>query len=144
MELVGLGFSIYDVELLLLCPLGAVIGSFAFAIKVSLPEAPPTKEHHFTLASSHIIKGRVAWLVLHCVLGGILGLLLGLYFVGAIQETPSTLAKVVALSIIAGYAAPKIWLAQDKVVSSQIERLVKKELSRTKGGDPNRSFQPDR
>lgn len=142
MEFIDLGFSKYDIALLLLCPVGAVIGSFAFAITATISDKPPTREHHFTFASNQLRAARGMWIVLRLMLGAILGFLLGLYFVGAIQETPSTLAKVVALSIIAGYAAPKIWLAQDKVVSSQIERLVKKELSKAEDNMPNKSIQP--
>ena len=138
MEFIDLGFSKYDFALLLLCPLGALIGSCAFAITTTIPLEPPTEDHHYVLAPKHIRVARGAWLFLRLILGAILGLLLGLYFVGAIQETPSTLAKVVALSIIAGYAAPKIWLAQDKIISSQIERLVKKELSKVKDNIPNK------
>lgn len=124
----GLGFSSYDIALLIWCPVGSVIGSLAYVIMVSLPSSPPTKEHHYARVSDHIREGRKTWIGLRFLLGGILGFLLGLYFVGAIQETPSTLAKVIALSIVAGYSAPRIWLAQDKMISSKIEVLIMKKL----------------
>lgn len=63
------------------------------------------------------------------MLGAILGLIIGLYFIGAIQETPSTIAKVMALSILLGYAAPKIWEAQDKIVTAKINKIVNSEIS---------------
>ncbi|WP_321323629.1 hypothetical protein [Thiomicrorhabdus sp.] len=130
MELIDIGLSKYDIALLIFCPIGALIGSFAFSITATISYVPPKKESQAKFASSQLAKARGAWLMLRLTLGAILGLLLGLYFIGAIQETPSTLAKVIALSIIAGYAAPNIWLAQDKVVSSQIERAIKMALSK--------------
>ncbi|WP_262730428.1 hypothetical protein [Alloalcanivorax marinus] len=144
MELIDVGLGKYDIALLILCPLGALIGSFAFAITATISDMPPKKESQAKFASSQLAKARGAWLMLRLMLGAILGLLLGLYFIGAIQETPSTLAKVVALSIIAGYAAPKMWLAQDKVISAQIERVVKAELSKfDETSTPNKQRQSD-
>ncbi|MGB1456158.1 hypothetical protein [Spongiibacter marinus] len=130
MEVIDLGLSRYDIALLWLCPLGALIGSLAFAITATISDAPPKKENQNYFASNQLAKARLMWIFLRLALGAILGLLLGLYFIGAIQENPSTLAKVIALSIIAGYGAPKIWLVQDKVVSGQIEKIVKEELSK--------------
>lgn len=144
MELIDIGLSKYDIALLIFCPLGALIGSFAFAITATISDMPPKKECQAQFASSQLAKARGAWLMLRLTLGAILGLLLGLYFIGAIQETPSTLAKVVALSIIAGYAAPKIWLAQDKVVSSKIQRAINAELSKfDETSTPNKQSQSD-
>ncbi|MCL1479686.1 MAG: hypothetical protein MH219_20280 [Marinobacter sp.] len=77
-----------------------------------------------SLVSPEIQELRGAWLGLRLILGAILGLVIGLYFVGAIQETPATFAKIAALSVLAGYAAPKVWAAQDKIVSAKINKIV--------------------
>ncbi|WP_444901473.1 hypothetical protein ACJJIG_18575 [Microbulbifer sp. SSSA007] len=127
MGLFGLGLSNYDIALLIFCPIGAVIGSFAFAIVETIAHKPPTKEDDFTVANEHVRNARGIWLGLRMILGGILGLVLGLYFVGAIQETVATLTKIVALSIFAGYSAPNIWLAQEEAIANKVAELLKKE-----------------
>ncbi|BBB24638.1 hypothetical protein [Amphritea japonica] len=124
MNLLTLGFSSYDIALLFFCPAGAVLGSFAYAITETISHKPPTKEDDYEFANAHVSKARGVWLGLRLVLGGILGLVLGLYFIGAIQETPTTLAKIVALSILAGYAAPNIWLAQENAVTNRLLSLI--------------------
>jgi len=124
MNLTLLGFSSYDVALLILCPIGAVIGSFAFAITETISHKPPKKEEDYTFASEHVSKARGSWLGLRLILGAILGFVLGLYFVGSIQETATTLAKIMALSILAGFSAPNIWLAQEKAITSKVSALL--------------------
>lgn len=130
MSLFGLGLSSYDMALLVACPIGAVLGSFAQAIVKTIDlKGPPTKESDMTLASPALQELRGAWLGLRLMLGAILGLVIGLYFVGAIQENPATLAKIAALSILAGYAAPKVWAAQDRIVSAKISKIVNAEMA---------------
>ncbi|MNG30415.1 hypothetical protein D3C84_1160290 [compost metagenome] len=58
------------------------------------------------------------------MLGAILGLVISLYFLGSIQQNISTVAKIVALSIIAGYAAPKVWAAQQILVEAKIKQVI--------------------
>jgi len=119
------GYS-YTLLLILLCPIGAVVGSFAHAIVKTINlEEPPTHEDDIQLASKDLRAKRGMWLTLRMILGAILGLVLGLYFVGSIQETPATLAKIVALSIIAGYAAPKFWEAQEAIVDAKLRDISK-------------------
>lgn len=122
----SLGLSSYDIALLIFCPAGAVVGSFAQAIVQTIDlDGPPRDESKMGWASENLQELRRAWLGLRMMLGGILGIVIGLYFVGAIQENVSTLAKIVALAILAGYAAPKVWVTQERIVSAKIERLVR-------------------
>jgi hypothetical protein len=130
MDILSIGLSGYDVALIILCPLGAMIGSFAHAIVETIDlKGPPTNESDMRIASKELQELRGIWLGLRLMLGAILGLIIGLYFIGAIQETPSTIAKVMALSILLGYAAPKIWEAQDKIVTAKINKIVNSEIS---------------
>lgn len=118
----GLGLTSHDIALLVGCPIGGVIGSFAQAIVKTIDlGGPPTKEGDMSIASKELQEIRGIWFSLRFVLGGILGLVLGLYFVGAMQPTPATAAKVIALSIIAGYAAPKVWESQEKIVEAKLK-----------------------
>lgn len=111
------GFTGYDIALLAACTFGSVVGSFAQAIVATIhPEGPPNKEGIMHFASPTLQKARGAWLSLRLALGGILGFVFGLYFVGTLHETPATFAKVWALSFIVGYAAPKIWAAQERTL----------------------------
>lgn len=111
----GIGLNLFDMALLVCCPFGAVIGSLAQAIMLTIhPQQIPNKEGERYLASIELQEARGNWLGLRLMLGAILGLVIGLYFIGSIHETATVLAKIMALSIIAGYAAPKVWLQQEK------------------------------
>ncbi len=121
----SLGLSPHDVALLIGCPIGSVIGSMAQAIVKTINlDGPPNKENDMRLASKELQELRGLWLSLRLTLGAILGLVLGLYFIGSIQPTPGTVAKIIALSIVAGYAAPKVWEAQDKIIDAKLKRIV--------------------
>lgn len=120
-----LGMTNFDLALLLLCPFGGVIGSFAFAIMDSIdPTNSPKDENNADIASKKLQEKRGIWLSLRCLLGAILGLVISLYFLGSIQQNISTVAKIVALSIIAGYAAPRIWVVQETLIEEKIKQLI--------------------
>lgn len=128
--LTELGIKKYDLALLLFCPIGAVLGSFAQAILTTInPDQPPKDSEKVYFASSHLRAARGAWLTLRLMLGAILGLVIALYFIGALQENLPTLAKIIALSILLGYAAPKIWATQEKFIVNRVHELVDRELS---------------
>jgi hypothetical protein len=129
----SLGLNAFDVALLFLCPVGGVIGSFAHAIMLSIhPEQPPNKEGEMYLASKELQEARGVWIGLRLILGGILGFVIGLYFIGSIQESASTVAKIMALSVLAGYAAPKIWVNQEKSLVEGF-KIVEKDINRENG-----------
>jgi hypothetical protein len=117
----SLGFTFYDVALVIACTFGAVVGSFAHAIvgTISL-DGPPNKEGVLMVASPSIRMARGTWLTLRMMLGGILGFMFGLYFIGALNETPGTFAKIWAMSFLVGYAAPKLWAAKEEALMSQV------------------------
>lgn len=140
--LTELGFKRYDLALLLFCPAGAVLGSFAHAMLASMnPDQPPRDEGRVRFASPRLAAARGSWLVLRLSLGAILGLVIALYFIGALQENLTTLAKIIALSILLGYGAPKIWVAQERLLLDRVRDLVERELSRrnllSQGGLPS-------
>ncbi|MDW1827888.1 hypothetical protein R7P67_22950 [Vibrio sp. Vb0937] len=121
-----LGISYFDLALLLFCPVGGVMGSFAFAIMDSIdPLNSPKDENKINFASEQLQEKRGIWLCLRCALGFILGVVVSLYFIGSIQPDVATVAKIVALSVVAGYAAPKIWAAQEIIVEAKVKQLVR-------------------
>lgn len=106
-----------------------MLGSFAHAIVKTIDLfGPPRVESDMKIASKDLQEKRGAWLYLRMVLGGILGLVIGLYFIGSIQQNVATISKILAFSILAGYSAPKIWEAQDKIVAQKVGKLVQAEL----------------
>jgi len=118
-----LGFSSFDFALIILCPIGSIIGSLAQVIQITIhPYKPPNEEGIQYIASKDLQDARGVWIALRLMLGGILGLVVGLYFVGAIHENAPTLTKIIALSILMGYAAPKIWVTQEKILMEKLEK----------------------
>ncbi len=128
--LTDLGFKKYDLALLLFCPAGALLGSFAHAMLTSMnPDQPPRDERRVRVASPRLAAARGSWLVFRLSLGAILGLVIALYFIGALQENLTALAKIIALSILLGYGAPKIWLAQERLLLTRVRDLIEREFS---------------
>jgi Na+/H+-dicarboxylate symporter len=50
---------------------------------------------------------------------------LALYFVGALSEGPTTIARVLAFAILFGFAAPKLWISQEKLVANLVEKRMR-------------------
>lgn len=110
--------------LVISCVLGGVLGSFANAVRHTINlEGPPRHESELIWASKDLQEKRGAWLFLRCFLGGVIGFVLGLYFVGALHETLGTFAKVVALSIIVGYSAPILLETQERLMKARLASL---------------------
>ncbi|HEJ5656495.1 TPA: hypothetical protein SL741_005299 [Pseudomonas aeruginosa] len=117
-----LGFSNFDVLLPIACTIGAIFGSLAQTIIANYNlNSLPRKEGEMKSASPQLQEMRSAWLFLRLFVGGVLGFVVGLYFVGALQETPAVFAKIWALSFVVGYAAPKIWVVQERNLLNRID-----------------------
>ena len=54
-----------------------------------------------------------------------LGIVISLYFFGAITEDLTSLARVVGLSIVLGYQAPNLWRLQEKAINKIAEKQYK-------------------
>ncbi len=122
MDFSCLGFNLYQVLLVLACTVGAVFGSIAHVIVATISaDGPPTHDDDMRLASPHLQEMRGTWIYLRMLLGGILGFVFGLYFVGMTLETPANFAKVWALSFLVGYAAPKIWAAKEEALMQRVK-----------------------
>ncbi|MEN1648699.1 hypothetical protein AAIH51_34815 [Pseudomonas aeruginosa] len=104
------------------CTIGAIFGSLAQTIIANYNlNSLPRKEGEMKSASPQLQEMRSAWLFLRLFVGGVLGFVVGLYFVGALQETPAVFAKIWALSFVVGYAAPKIWVVQERNLLNRID-----------------------
>ncbi|WP_176065304.1 hypothetical protein [Piscinibacter koreensis] len=71
---------------------------------------------------------RIGWIGARLSLGAILGFLVALYFVGAMQPSAATFARLIGLSIIAGYAAPRLWVAQEEILVQSVLTRVRSEM----------------
>ena len=123
MALASLGLSGYDIALPVACSAGAIFGSLVQAMLATIShDGPPNTENELRMASPNLMAVRGAWLFMRLFVGGVLGFVFGLYFVGTIIETPATFAKVWALSFIVGYAAPRIWTLKEDALVRRAER----------------------
>lgn len=115
-NLLGIHIS-YNVILVLACTGGAVIGSLTQAMMQTISlDGPPVDDTTLKLAPPDIQVLRGMWLFMRLFIGGVLGFVFGLYFVGALQENPATFAKIWALSVVVGYAAPKLWQIKEVAI----------------------------
>ncbi|GAA0542238.1 hypothetical protein GCM10009098_07400 [Rheinheimera aquimaris] len=123
-----LGFTVYDLALIVLCPLGATVGSFAHIITLCIDlKGPPRSEDDMREASPKLQEFRGAWMGLRMMLSAVAGLVVGLYFVGLIHETPANLGRIIALSVLVGYLTPKLINVQDKLIDSKIKNILKNQ-----------------
>ena len=58
-------------------------------------------------------------------IGFVLGLVIALYFVGAITQSVTSLARILALCVLLGYQAPTLWSLQEKALNQAIEKRLK-------------------
>ncbi|WP_124127675.1 hypothetical protein [Pseudomonas aeruginosa] len=122
-----LGFSNFDVLLPIACTIGAIFGSLTQTIIANYNlNSLPRKEGEMKSASLQLQEMRSAWLFLRLFVGGVLGFVVGLYFIGALQETPAVFAKIWALSFVVGYAVPKIWVVQERNLLNRIDSSLDK------------------
>lgn len=118
----SIGFKNQDYALILLCPIFSAIGSL-----VSIVMEKYVQNDAYNIFNTSKIVGRL-------FVGSVLGLVLSLYLIGAISEGRSTIPRILALSILIGYSAPRIWFIQKKAVEAvaekRIEKLLEKSLSK--------------
>ena len=56
--------------------------------------------------------------------GLVLGLVIALYFVGAITEHVTSLARILGLCVLLGYQAPSLWLTQERALKRLVDKKV--------------------
>ncbi|WP_137974057.1 hypothetical protein [Pseudomonas sp. F(2018)] len=119
MEFTILGFTKFDIALLIACTGGAIFGSLVQAMLATIRhDGPPRSEDDLRIAPPEIRRIREGWLSMRMFVGGVLGFVFALYFIGMLHPTASTFARIWALSFVVGYAAPKIWaIKSDGLVS---------------------------
>ncbi|MDU9414991.1 hypothetical protein [Pseudomonas sp. zfem005] len=103
------------------CAVGAIFGSIAQAIVATIQiDGPPNKLGILEIAPPELAKIRGVWISMRIFVGAVLGFVVGLYFIGTLNNETGTFARIWALSFGVGYAAPKIWVAQEKALLKRI------------------------
>jgi hypothetical protein len=122
--LLELGFSKQDIWMLLLCPLCSVFGSIINIFSIDMDLNEPLNKGNCTKGFENNIF-YWEWFFRRIFIGMITGLIIALYFVGALTSSSTTIARILAFSILIGYASPKFWIAQEKILISLIESRLK-------------------
>jgi len=110
-----------DVLLPLACAAGGVFGSLLQAMIATIQlDGPPNKIGILKEAPPELVKARGAWLFMRSFIGGVSGFVFGLYFIGTLNDAAGTFARIWALSFAVGYAAPKLWITQEKTLLKEL------------------------
>jgi len=118
----SLGFSQVDLLLLAFSPICAGIGS---TVNGMLTEMNPSRLPRAGRIRSHLeALAFLKWCSYRLFIGCALGLVVGLYFVGSLNDSPTSLARVLALAVILGYGAPKLWQLQEQQVLREAEATL--------------------
>jgi hypothetical protein len=123
-----LGFNNIDVWMLTLCPVMGVIGSFIHVFTTDIDYSITPKASNFNNIEIDdetrkvIVEHRGLWIGSRLFIGGATGLLLALYFAGAITHEATSVGRLLALSIMAGYVSPSFWKNQKP---SRLNDLIK-------------------
>lgn len=157
----GIGLSGYDLSLLILCPIFAMLGTLvANSVKGILekPEFEPLTElppHYLRrlrdsgdkdepeLALAELNSQMKHWHATRVrrselldffrlpFIGLVLGLVIALYFVGAITNDVTSLTRVLGLCVLLGYQAPNIWLTQEKAIKKALDKKIESVLNKS-------------
>lgn len=125
----ALGFGAMDGLLIVFAPLCAGIGSTVHGMLVEMnPTQLPRGGRVRTPTEVAVF---MKWCPYRLFIGCALGLVVALYFVGSLSHSPTSLARVLALAVFVGYAAPKLWSLQEDHLVRQIESRLGAESVKT-------------
>jgi hypothetical protein len=148
----NVGLSKLDVVLLLGCPFCAALGTTVSAVirRVSekpvftpLSEIPPNafgeklidmsegqrlkflNQERKDIFELNLLRHGRGELVRLAFIGLVLGFVVSLYFVGAITDNITSIARIFALCILLGYQAPQIWALQENIFKEAVEKKLR-------------------
>lgn len=148
----NLGLTSYDLILLAFCPLSVALGTTVSSLVNFLnskprfvpSEVPPDngdpegaefisteqilKNYNEKLRKEYekVVNNWKSEFLRLVYIGLVLGLVIALYFIGAFTENITTLARILALCILIGYQAPRIWQLQERLIGKHIENKIDK------------------
>ncbi len=145
------GLTLFDFLLLSLCPIATMLGTMvsnAVSKIINKPEYEPETElpphlqaklgagddEEIALArynaerrdwhEKNTARERRADSLRLPFVGFVLGLVIALYFVGAITTSVTSLARVLGLCVLLGYQAPSLWITQEKAIKKFVDKKV--------------------
>ena len=155
----GVGLTALDVGLLLFCPIAAALGT-TVSTMIRLVNAQPEFEELKELPASYrkergsslseeqelallneerrkdyavaMWKRDRGQLPRLTFIGLVLGFVVALYFVGAITQSATSLARILALCVLLGYQAPTLWSLQARVVEEAANKKLQDLLGSKK------------
>lgn len=125
--LISLGGSRFDVALLLFAPFCGFLGATvrAYILEGNLEKY---SEKGKTFLDTFTYRD-FQWFLYHSFIGGVTGLLVALLFIGGLKEELSSLGRVLAVAMIAGYSSLNLWKKQERTV----ERILEEKLGKVSG-----------
>lgn len=141
--LTQIGFKPQDFLLVSLSPLCAALGSIVHGMLLEMnPSRLPSKGGMREWIHAAVIA---KWFFYRIFIGGVLGLVIALYFVGSLTESPTSLARVLALSVLLGYSAPRLWLFQEQHLLQELDKRIRTTLGTNQGAatSPNTAVERD-
>lgn len=125
------GFTNYDLNLMVLCSVCAVIGSlinmFNLELNFSKPPGLGAGERFSFRYLLHEFAGsntRFYWVVARLFVGASAGLVIAIFFAGSVKPELTSSVKLILLSIFAGYSAPNLWVSQAKIIENKINKHI--------------------
>lgn len=123
-----LGGSRFDLALLFYAPFCGLLGA---AVRAYILEGNLEKYSEKGKTFLDTITYRdFQWFFYHLFIGGVTGLLVAFLFIGGLKEELSSLGRVLAVAMIAGYSSLNLWKKQERTV----ERILEEKFGKTIGG----------
>ncbi len=120
------GFTCQDILFLFFCSAFAALGGITNICVLWTDYSKLPDEGSFVLASLMVSRIRIFWIFIRISLSCVVGLIFGLFLVGALNSNSATTARIFALSILIGYAAPKLLVTQEALISEAVENKLRK------------------
>lgn len=132
-----LNISAVDRLLLLGSPICAIIGSFvhAFVAEMDMSQFPRTIKDgkvQARIRNSIEVAVIMKWLFYRLFIGGAIGFVFSLYFVGISNNDLTSIARILAFAILVGYSAPKLWHSQEKIIKKYVDSKLQEILNTKK------------
>jgi hypothetical protein len=126
------GFTSQDILFLFYCSAFAALGGMANVCVLWADYSKLPDEGSFIIANLRVACIRIFWIFIRVQLSCVVGLIFSLFLVGALNSNSATTARIFALSILIGYAAPKLLVTQEALISEAVENKLRKILQEKK------------
>lgn len=127
-----LGFSDIDTLMIIICPVLGLLGGLVHALMVDMAYSKSPKYRDYSDLSTpneeivkEVVQHRGVWIVSRILIGGATGLVLAFYFAGAITPEATSVGRIFAMSVVAGYLAPSFWKHQQDIPMDKMLKSIR-------------------